>query len=189
MIAYMIANHRMEKERIAYGKKILVILDKKYKYEESFIKLGPIKIIKAHQGKSINFDFKEGNKKEIIRNFKTKEVQQFRLNDTSEDTKELFFFNCIKILIYLYSHKSLDFNPTAYKEEFIETLKQIHIGIGVDNIEYLESSELIEKTFIKAKINLSIKHSHPFIQELIRLNFKVFIQKNIIRNFLKQSGY
>lgn len=185
----MIANHKLEKERIAYGKKTLVILDKKYKYEESFIKLGPIKIIKAHEGKSINFDFKKGNKNEIIRNFKSKRVQRFKLNDTTEDTKELFFFNCIKILIYLYYHKSLNFNSSEYKEKFIETLKKIHIGISIDNIEYLESAELIEKKFHNAEINLSIKHSHPFVQELIKLNLHIFLQKNIIRNFFKMSGY
>jgi len=189
MISYMIANHRLEKDRSLYGRKTLVILDKKYKYEESFLKLGPIKIIKAHKGKSINFDFKEGTKKEIIKNFKSKEIQQFRLNETNEDTKELFFFNCIKILIYLYFHKSLEFNSTGYKQEFIKTIKKIHIGIGLDNIEYLESAELIDKKFTDAKINLSIKYSHPFIKELIKLNFKVFYDYGIIKNFLKESGY
>lgn len=188
MISYMIANKK-DKNHIANGKKTLVILDKKYKYEESFIKLGPIKLIKAHEGKSINFDFEKGNKKEIIRNFKTKKIQQFKLDDTTDDTKELFFFNCIKILIYLYYHKSLDFNSTVYKEEFIQRLKQIHIGIGIDNIEYLESAELIKKDFSKAKINLSIKHSHPFVQELIKLNLNIFLEKGIIKNFLTESGY
>lgn len=185
----MISNHKPEKERNLYGKKTLIILDKKYKYEESFLKLGPIKIIKAHEGKSINFDFKKGNKNEIVKNFKSKEIEQFKLNETSEDTKELFFFNSIKILIYLYFYKSLEFNSNEYKEEFIKTLKKIHISIGFDNIEYLESAELINKKFNNAKINLSINYSHPFIKELIELNLKVFINKGIIKNFLKESGY
>ena len=188
MIASMINNHKSRKDKIKYGKKILIILNKKYKHDESFLKLGPIKIIKNFGGEVINVDFEQDNFIKIENLFEHyKKDKKMSFKDT--DKSELFFINSVKILMYIYQSKTLEYIENHYKKLLISELKEIHASISLDNIEYLESTELIIKENKEGLIILKTNHSHQFIKNLIDINFDFFMENNIILKFLKKSGY
>lgn len=187
MIASMISASPLRIKK-KYAKKILIILNKKFKHDESFLKLGPIKIIKNFGGKVINIDFEKDEFYKIETQFETyKEDKKKSFKSTEKD--ELFFINSIKILMYIYYNKTLSYIENHYKTSLIEDLKEIHASISFDNIEYLESTGLIIKENLEGHIILKVNHSHAFINDLIELNFEFFMSKKIIYNFLKQSGY
>ncbi len=191
MVASMINNHKNNAEKEKHAKKILILLDKKYKYDESFIKNGPVKIIKTYGGKSFNIDYESNDFSYIFKNIlvNNKTSNKVSLSDTVQDTKELFYINCIKILIYIYYHKRLCFMNKEYNVNFISDLKKIHKSISFDNIEYLESTDLIKKTINNAILTIEVNHKHSFIKSLIDENLLFLKNNNIIYNFLRESGY
>jgi ribosome biogenesis protein Nip4 len=190
MIASMINNRHDKKHKSKYAKKVLIILDEKYKHDESFLKLGPIKSIKYLGGKSININMELDNFEKIVKQFtniENPQVKHFNINNREHCS--LFFANSIKILLYIYKRKIIKIEEKEYKSIFIDNLKQIHIGITIDNIEYLESTELIEKENTNGYIIINVRHKHTFIKNLIDLNFNYFLRNNLIHNFLERSGY
>ncbi|WP_419774350.1 hypothetical protein [Halarcobacter sp.] len=189
MIASMINNHSNKKIKETYAKKILILLDKTYKYDDSFLKLGPIKIIKNFGGKHLNINFNSNEFKKLINRLPKKENSKIKLWNFENDSKEVFYINCIKVAIYIYYFKKLSFPEFEYKTSFIESLKFIHNAISTDNIEYLESADLIKKDSLEGNVLISVNHSHSFIEELISQNFTFFSSNKIIYNFLKKSGY
>lgn len=189
MIASMINNHQSKKLKVTYAKKILILLDKAYKYDDSFLKLGPIKIIKNFGGQHLNINFNSQDFRKLINRLPKKEKSKVKLWNFENDAKEVFYINCIKILIYIYYFKELSFFEFEYKKLFIEDLKFIHKSVSIDNIEYLESADLINKEHREGSIIISVNHSHSFIEQLINENFNFFLSNNIIYNFLKKSGY
>ena len=70
-----------------------------------------------------------------------------------------------------------------------DRLRAIHISISMDNIEYLESTELISKETKEGRVIIKVNNMHPFIEKLIALNFKLFMNKKIVHQFLTKSGY
>lgn len=193
MIASMISNHTKKSEKVKLAEKILIILDIEYKYDESFLKLGPIKIIKAYGGRHIHVNFNNGNFSKInkyLNSLKSsKQNKQIRLDDSSDNKTEQFFINCIKILLYIYKNKYLEYSEYEYKTSFIHNLKNIHISIGIDNVEYLESIELISKRPKESRVTITVNHIHPFMKDIINLNYNFFKRHRLIHNFLIKSGY
>lgn len=187
MIAAMVSNHPSMKNKQKFAEKILVVLDEKYKYDESFIKLGPIKNIKKYGGKSVNVNFDSDNFVKIKNkfNFYQKKNKRVYLNEKNE----LFFLNCLKVLITIYYNKTISILENSYKTDFLVELKKIHSGITEDNIEYLESTELINKKNNAGEIIIEVNFQHNFIQDLINLNFDLFNRHRILYGFLKESGY
>ena len=185
MIASMISNPHDKIDKSKYAKKVLIVLNKKYKHDESFLKLGPIKSIKHFGGKTINVDFESDNFNIIVK----------KLNDMKSETEKiyhidnraycsLFFSNSIKILLYIYQHKTIKFHEQEYKSLFIDKLKTIHIAITIDNIEYLESIELIKKENVDGEIIINVNFNHSFVERLININLKSF-QKNKLMSHLQ----
>ena len=190
MIASMINNPHDNMHKSRYAKKVLIVLDEKYKHDKSFLKLGPIKSIKHFGGKSLNINMESDNFDKIIQQFKTIENPKIKhFNIKNKEHCSPFFANSIKILVYIYQHKEIKIEEKIYKSVFINDLKQIHMGITVDNIEYLESTELIEKENTDGYIIIKVNHKHSFVNNLIELNFNYFIKNNLIHNFLERSGY
>lgn len=190
MIASMISNHTKKIDKNNHAKKVLIISDIKYKHDESFLKLGPIKIIKEFGGKLINIDFNSSDFSKVTKQFNRPKSSKLIRIDASYDNKtELFFINCIKILLYIYRNKSLLYAEYEYKNLFVQNLKAIHISISIDNIEYLESTELISKTTKEGDVTIAVNHIHPFMDDLINLNFGFFKKNKIIHSFLMHSGY
>lgn len=196
MISYMIANHEKMKDRKKVGKKVLVVVDSKFKHDDSFIKFGPLKIISKLGGKICYLDFESTNYSEIIfqlNKYNTISGINIKLPEDKiifeEKKHEIFFINCIKVLLYIYSKKSIECFEYYYKYEFIKNLKFIDYGIEHDNIEYLESTELIKKINYDAKILIEVNHKHPFIKSFIDKNLNEFLENKLINRFLGRSGY
>ncbi|MFY4817942.1 hypothetical protein ACOTWJ_06915 [Aliarcobacter butzleri] len=188
MIASMVNNHTHIKEKRKFAEKILILLDEKYKYDESFIRLGPIKNIKKFGGKLINIDFSSNTFFKIKKHFSinNKDKKKVSFNEKNE----IFFLNCLKLLIFIYYNKNIEISEKDFKSKFILKLKKdIHNGITEDNIEYLESAELINKKNRDGNITIKVNHEHHFLKDLIEFNFELFNQNNILFNFLKNSGY
>jgi len=166
----MISNHQDKRDKQRHAKKILIILDQKYKYDISFLKLGPIKSIKNFGGNTVNVDFTSKNYTNIIKRFKqTDNPKRIYLNKIAKNKSDLFFINSIKILIYIYYSKQLTFLEYNYRTSFITNLQTIHNGITVDNIEYLESTELIQKENKDGHIIIKINHKHQNLN--LKCNF------------------
>ena len=91
--------------------------------------------------------------------------------------------------MYIYQHKTIKFHEQEYKSLFIDKLKTIHIAITIDNIEYLESIELIKKENVDGEIIINVNFNHSFVERLININLKSFQKNKLIYNFLEQSGY
>lgn len=190
MIASMINNPHDKIHKSKYAEKILIVLNEKYKHDESFLKLGPIKSIKHFGGKSININMESDDLDKIVKQFTTvKKPQLKHFNINNREYCGIFFANSIKILLYIYQHKTIKIEEKKYKSSFIQDLKQIHQGITSDNIEYLESTELIEKENTDGYIIINVRYEHAFIKNLIELNFNYFLKHNLIYNFLERSGY
>lgn len=192
MIASMISNHAKKADKVKLAEKILIILNDEYKYDESFLKLGPIKIIKEYGGKHIHINFNNGNSSKVnnyLKSLKSNRHKQIHIDDSPNNKTEQFFINCIKILLYIYTNKQLVYGENEYKTSFIANLKKIHISISVDNIEYLESLDLIFKITKESRVNIIVNHKHPFMKDIIHLNYNFFKRNKFIHNFLKQSGY
>lgn len=190
MITSMINNPHDHISKKKYASKLLILMDQKFKYDDSFLKLGPLKSIKASGGDSINIDFNLNNYSKIDKYLIFNKTKKINLRDSSSNsTPDLFFVNSIKILIYVFSKKSLKFYEQEYLTKFIESLKKIHYGIEIDNVEYLESIELIIKKNIDGYIFIEVNHNHAYIKELIDLNLEYFLRKKILRSFFKESGY
>jgi hypothetical protein len=192
MIASMIHNDTKNKKK--YAEKILIILNEHFKHDDSFLKLGPIKSIKHFGGNLIHADFQSDNFDKIFNKIDNSNINKMQTKiyldkQKSDNISDLFFINTIKILIYIYFKKRLSFLENDYKKKFISELKNIHKGIEIDNIEYLESTELINKKNYDGKITIEVNYSQKFIQDLINSNFNFFIKHNIIYSFLKESGY
>ena len=186
----MITNIKNKKSKEKFSEKILIIMDEKYKHDESFIKLGPIKNIKKFGGKTLNVNF-SNSKFDLIEN----QIKFFRKKYTKgkktslKEKDDIFFINCLKLLITIYYNKTIKVSEKNYKNEFLENIKKIHLGLTEDNVEYLESTELIIKENNNATIIIRINYLHDFIKELISLNFNLFLEHKILFNFLKESGY
>lgn len=188
MIASMVSNHSNKKDKKKYAKKILIVLNKTFKHDESFLKLGPIKSIKELGGQTINVDWESENFHRIVKRFNLNN-QKRNLESIVKNSHELFFANCIKILLHIYINKVLSFLESEYKISFIESLKYLHNGISIDNIEYLESTELITKENVDGKVIIHVNHKHSFMKDLINKNFSFFMKNKIIKSFLQESGY
>ena len=104
MIAAMISSkHRKKHEQTEYAKKILIILNEKYKHDESFLRLGPIKIIKNLGGNIININIENDKFSKIEKLFDPyKKNKKKSFKNTDKNKSDLFFINSIKILIYIY---------------------------------------------------------------------------------------
>lgn len=190
MLASMINNPHDKKQKFKHAKKILVITDEKFKHDESFIKLGPIKSIKHAGGHSINFDLTSNNYSKITNKFTSSDKPlRIYFDNKNANVYDLFFINCLKILIFIYSEKTIIYSENEYKSKFIDLLKNIHKSVTTDNIEYLESTELINKENRDGKIIININHTHSFIKNLIKLNQSFFINQKIFHKFLTKSSY
>ncbi len=190
MIASMISNPHDNIHKSKYAEKILIVLDEKYKHDESFLKLGPIKSIKHFGGKIINVNFDLINLNKVtnkITRMQTRHRKYFNISNNRHCS--LFLSNSIKILLYIYYHKTIEVQEQEYKKMFINKLKTIHKSIEIDNIEYLESTELIIKENLGGKVTIKVNHNHTFIEKLLERNFNFFLKHNLIYNFLERSGY